>query len=196
MFTMIPMFIALGAMGWGVWLARSAFWQHRAGLLRGFYIFFWVVNFLALVVFSTYFPKQGRVEAMLGMRNAEYGMRNAGLGNSAFRIPYSALVVDGKAGTPAPMPLFYCGAWPAVLTYGKDDDPEAFRSRLGSLGVAPTYALVMENAASDAVVAELQQVFPDMQLMQLYESNGFDRFLHWLNPLNRTESVRLYRMRN
>jgi len=198
MFTMIPMFIALGAMGWGVWHARSAFWQRRPGLLRGFWAFFWGVNSVALVVFSTYYPKQGRVEAMLGIWNAEYGMRNMeyGVRNTEYGMRNSVLVADGKAGTPAPMPLFYCGAWPAVLTYGKDDDPEAFRARLDTLGAAPTYALVLENTASDAVVAELQQVFPDMRLLHTYQSNAFDRFLHWLNPLNRTESVRLYRMRS
>ncbi|MDX2136408.1 MAG: glycosyltransferase family 39 protein [Saprospiraceae bacterium] len=197
-FSIVPMFIALGAMGWGMWTARSEFWQRRQTLSRGLWAAFWLLNTIALLLFSTYYPKQGRVEAMLGMRNAEFGMRN---GRSTLDTRHSTLdtrhsewlvVADGRKEQPAPMPLFYTGRWPEVLYYGKNSTPDAFRAEMAEKGAAPCVILVLENDRTEAVVAGLQTVFPGMVWEGTHASNLLDRFLHWLNPLNRTESVRVY----
>lgn len=90
------------------------------------------------------------------------------------------------------MPLFYTGRWPAVLYYGKNSTPDAFRAEMAEKGAAPCVILVLENDRTEAVVAGLQAVFPGMVWERTHASNLLDRFLHGLNPLNRTESVRVY----
>lgn len=169
-FTVIPMFVALGVLGWNAWPQA----QNRGGLYRVFKRIFWVLNVPALVVFSTYYPKQGRTEAMYALR---------AMGN-----PTHLINADARTDVPAPLPLYYLGSWPEVESLGKADlDPKA-DPRAG-------YALVVLNKHTGEALARLRQAYPDMVAVDTSASNYVDRMLHWLNPLNRTEEMVIFRLK-
>ena len=60
----IPFIIILGAIGWDSVVSTSSFWKTKIHLLRGCWIFFWVINIAGLLVVSSVYSKKSRVETM------------------------------------------------------------------------------------------------------------------------------------
>jgi hypothetical protein len=169
-FSVIPMFAALGVLGWHAWTGSVRY----ARLYRVCKRVFWTLNLPALLVFSTYYPKQSRTQALYNLR---------ALGGATHLIN-----ADGRTDTPAPLPLFYLGGWPAVADFGKADPvPEA--------DPRAEYALVVLNKQTGEAVGRLRTAYPDMVALDTSASNYVDQLLHRLNPLNRTEEIILYRLK-
>ena len=63
-FPIIPFLVIVGSMGWAEWVQQSKFWQGRKKLLKGIWMWFWIINIIPLLAVSVAYSKRNRVEAM------------------------------------------------------------------------------------------------------------------------------------
>jgi len=180
-FTMIPFFILLGSMGWYDFRQRSTFWQKRPTLMRALWSTFWVLNSIALIVFSTYYPKQGKVEAMSHLYKKE--------------SVDAVLFEDVYNRAPAMLPNYYTGTWPENLSYTEEMTLLDLRDTLQqNPELFPDYVLFIRNKDVEKRAQQLEIVLPALTYESTHEANYMDRFLHWLNRHNKTEEVVVYKV--
>lgn len=67
MFTMIPMFIILGYIGWKR-MEQGAWWQNKQGFIRGSWKWFWGLNCLVLLLATPQSSKFARIDVMSYLR--------------------------------------------------------------------------------------------------------------------------------
>ena len=95
-FPVVPLILLLSIVGWEEFVKGSAFWSHHRTALKSLWAWFWVINFILLIPFTTYYSKKSRVEAMYTL----------------YDKPISGIVmVGGKLGVTQP-PMFYAGVYP------------------------------------------------------------------------------------
>jgi hypothetical protein len=63
-FTIIPMVVILGIIGWNAFREKSSWWAKHKKLHNGFMKFFWIVNSILLVGATLSYSKKSRCEAM------------------------------------------------------------------------------------------------------------------------------------
>ena len=117
----LPLIILLGVVGWEEHVRLSPFWLRHRGLLRGMWVWFWAVNFALLVLFSTYYGRRSRVEAMYAL----YG-----------KPVHGVIEVAGKVGFSQP-PYYYAGVfYQHVSEIANDADLVRTRTELdaGTIG--------------------------------------------------------------
>ena len=66
-FTILPLIILIGSSGM-LEFFKNSFWSKHPKLIKGFWIFFWVINTYGLVFMTTYYSKKSRVEAALYLK--------------------------------------------------------------------------------------------------------------------------------
>ncbi len=182
LFTVLPAYFLLGSLGWDRFVQNARFWTRNPGIGRGLWIAFWAINGIALLAFSTYFPKEALVRAMYSL-------------NQAPEPVHSLLVDDVRRPDTLFVPRYYSGQWPAIDVHTQQYD----RSYLDSLyasrpsGLNPKTVLFIGDERLDERVAELRTLLPGLQFSRHFQANALDRFLHWLNEHNRTEEVFIYR---
>ena len=62
-FPMIPVFVILGVIGWEKFRGQNQFWIKRQKLWKGINGTAWTINFLILILMSTYATKQAKVNS-------------------------------------------------------------------------------------------------------------------------------------
>jgi hypothetical protein len=171
----VPLFFVLGYVAWERWREVSHWWRQRPGLWRGVWRFTWGLNTLLLVGLCFSYSKRSRVEAL-------YLLRDAG--------PVRGLVIEDSREGDAPMPpLFYLGQWDVSVVEYKDPGLEllpmlAFEGErrpnvvlfIGAEDLAERWAHVEAQAGP---LEEIGRALPGL----------LDRTVHWLNPVNRNETI-------
>lgn len=177
----LPLIAALGLSGWLRFVAVSQFWSAHPRLQRAGRVMFWTLNTVALVALSVGRFKSSRTDAM-------YALYEAGdLSN------FMAVYVDSSAQPPT----FYSGSWEKYYVSRGDQDPEQrldLVCKLQEKRPFPNYLLFYGNAHLGEVVARYKATWPGMTYVRQIPPGRFDRFIHWLNPLNSVERVMIYRV--
>ena len=62
--TIVPFLVILGVAGWQSWMQTKSFLRRNRKLIRGGWIFFWVVNVILLAAVSTMYSKRAQAETM------------------------------------------------------------------------------------------------------------------------------------
>lgn len=194
----LPFYTMLGVIGWNEWVERSGFWQKRNGLLKGCWIFFWVVNFLLLPVFTLTYSKRSRIEAMYYFYKKE---------------PVKQILIEdtNRYGV-GMLPGYYSGQWFVMYALGKQEQADS--SKLGGIRVncryfkelydkeffvihpelKPEYVLFVGNKRLDERVADIKSVFPDLTFKTKTEPGFIDRVLYTLNPVNQNETIHIFKV--
>ena len=172
----VPLFFVLGHVSWETWRTASAWWQYRQGLWRGVMRFTWTLNTLLLVVLCVSYSKRGRVEAMYMLRN-EDGVRG--------------IVVEDTAEGEAPMaPLFYWGRWDASVVPWTDASADlAAELARHEPRHRPDVVLFFGSELLDERMERVRQAMGPMREVGRAEPGLVDRVVHWLNPVNRNETI-------
>lgn len=183
LFTVLPAYFLLGSLGWNQFVQHARFWTNNPGIQRGLWIAFWAINGLALLAFSTYFPKEALVRAMYS------------LGQGSDPV-HSLLVDDVRRPDTLFVPRYYSGQWPVVYVHTQKYDLAYLQRCFEALPAdrQPEVVLFIGNEQLDERVEDVRQLFPGLQFARHFEANALDRFLHWLNEYNRTEEVYKYRV--
>ena len=172
----VPLFFVLGYTAWELWRERSAWWQAHPKLWRGQLIFAWTLNTVLLIVLIFSYSKRSRVEAMVGLRDLQ-GIR--------------ALIVEDTVEGEAPMPpLFYLGQWDVLVEPWTDPSTDmAARLRLHPISDRPDVILFFGVEDLPARVARAETVMGPLEILFEAKPGALDRAVHWLNPVNRNETI-------
>lgn len=177
----VPLFFVLGFVAWEQWRMASRWWQGHAALWRGVLVFTWVVNMVLLSVLSISYSKRSRVEAMYALRS-EQGVKG--------------VVIEDTAEGEAPMPpLFYWGKWNATILPWTDPDADlgAELQRL-SEDVRPNVVLFVGLEELPTRQAKAEAAMGPLREVGRAEPGLVDRVVHWLNPVNRNETIVIMRI--
>ncbi|MBK9176895.1 MAG: glycosyltransferase family 39 protein [Flavobacteriales bacterium] len=176
MLPIVALFFVLGYAAWEQWRARSQWWQGRTTLWNGTLAFVWALNLVLLPVLCTTYSKRSRVEALSALRD---------LG------PVTGLIIEDTFEGEAPMPpLFYLGQW--NMTVLPWTEPTA---DLDSALVAksdrprPNTILFFGEEDLEARKQRIEAVMGPVELIGKAEPGFMDRLVHWLNPVNRNETI-------
>ncbi len=172
----VPLFFVLGYVSWEQWRVASRWWQGRTGLWRGVMTFTWVLNIVLLSVLSVSYSKRSRIEAVYALRS-ENGVKG--------------LVIEDTIEGEAPMPpLFYWGQWDATVV--RWNDPEAdlgAELQLFAEDVRPDVVLFIGLEDLPTRMAKAEAAMGPLRAVYRAEPGIVDRVMHWLNPVNRNETI-------
>ena len=184
MFPILPLFFILGFMAWEQWRKASAWWQKRSGLWNGVLIFVWALNLLLLPFLCTTYSKRSRVEAL-------YSLRDQG------RI--TGMVLDDvEEDEPMMPPLFYLGQWDLeIVPWGTAMADQHLGQWLDSMDIErrPDIALFIGQENLVERIARMEAEYGAVEIIGRSDPGFVDRVVHWLNPVNRNETIVLARLR-
>ncbi|MEO8590750.1 MAG: glycosyltransferase family 39 protein [Flavobacteriales bacterium] len=181
MLPIVPLFFILGFTAWEQFRAGSAWWRSRTGLWRGALVFAWTLNILLLVVLCVSYSKRSRVEALYSLRDQR---------------PIRGLLIEDTVEGEAPMPpLFYLGQWdPTVIPWtDKTADLGAYLQGLEP-EQRPDVVLFFGEEDLDARFRRTETALGPLRILSRAEPGLLDRVMHWLNPVNRNETIVIARV--
>ncbi len=185
-FPIIPSVIILGMIGWTEFLNTSSFWNKRKKLLRYCWIFFWALNLIPLLVTSVAYSKRSRVESMVYLSTKK---------------DFKRLVVEESFRDDYTMPpFFYLGKWyrggyiqGVTSTYTIDSlciHVKQYPSMM------PNYVIFFDEENLSNRVKGFKTCFPHIRHEATIEPGFIDKFIYWLNPINRNYTAYIYRIEN
>jgi len=136
-----------------------------------------------LVVLTFTFSKRSRVMAMLSLRDGP---------------PVHGLIVEDTVENEPPwMPMYYLGQWQATQLPEPYSDP--------AILLKDQIALLPPEKRPDAVLfigledleqrkARIISLIGPLKPVAVAEPGLVDRVVHWLNPVNRNETISVYRL--
>lgn len=177
----VPLFFVLGHVAWEQWRTASRWWQGRTGLWRGVLGFTWVLNTVLLAVLSVSYSKRSRVEALYALRS-EQGVKG--------------IVVEDTAEGEAPMPpLYYWGKWDATVVPWTDPAQDlATELDRYTDEYRPDVVLFFGLEDLDRRVAKATLAMGPLREVARAEPGLVDKVVHWLNPVNRNETIVIARV--
>ena len=179
--TIIPMLMIIGVIGWQQ-ISNIYFSSPKAKrLIKYSWIFFWVINFIALVPITVMYSKKARVESMTYM--SQYGDIN------------NFLIEDVNQTVLRFPPQFYLGRWYNYNTFMENDNFDEFYRLNHNRPVSEQPGFVMFYQPNNVKqrVEQMKKVYPDIVFETIIEPGFMDKVLHWLNPINDNQNVYLYR---
>ncbi|HRP00053.1 MAG TPA: hypothetical protein PLN54_11510, partial [Flavobacteriales bacterium] len=139
------------------------------------------LNAVVLVVLCFSYSKRSRVEALYALRD---------------QPPTRGILVEDSAEGEAPMPpLFYLGKWDiAVIPW--TGSPGTLAETLGKWEGAgkPDVVLFIGEKELEARMARAEAELGPLRVVGRAEPGILDRTVHWLNPVNRNETIVIARM--
>jgi hypothetical protein len=172
----VPLFFVLGHIAWEQWRMASSWWKTRQGLWRGVLTFTWGLNTILLVVLSVSYSKRSRVEALYMLRGQQ---------------DIRGLIVEDTAEGEAPMPpLFYWGQWNATVQPWTDGTRDLFEQlTIYPTEVRPDVVLFFGLEDLDERIRKAEAAMGPLREVGRAEPGLVDRVVHWLNPVNRNETI-------
>jgi hypothetical protein len=176
----VPFVIIAGIMGWQEFVSIRIWFVKNKKFLTISWSFFWVLNVILLFPVTVMYSKKARVESMTYLS----------------RYPeISKILIENTNRSSVQMtPIFYLGQY--VFDYGVSK--ESGIDKLGDQVLhdaqyQPRFFLFFEMENLDSRVEEMKKVFPDIVYETMIEPGMIDKILYWLNPLNRNQTIVIYR---
>ncbi|MBI4945894.1 MAG: glycosyltransferase family 39 protein [Bacteroidetes bacterium] len=183
-FPIIPFIIILGIIGWNDFVNTSSFWNNRKKLLRACWIFFWSLNLIPLLVVSVAYSKRSRVEAMVYLSTKKDSDKI--VVEESFRDDYTM------------PPFFYLGKWyRSGYIHGITSEytVDAFCKDIEqSRAAKPNYVIFFDEENLDNRIKNFKTCFPNITYETTIEPGFIDKFIYWLNPINRNYTAYIYKI--
>ncbi|TAL68009.1 MAG: hypothetical protein EPN82_11440 [Bacteroidetes bacterium] len=164
----LPFIIILGVTGWKNYVENSKFWSNKKRLLKGLRIWFWLINSVLLILFSTSYSKRTRVETMTYLHN-----RNV---NGLF-------VVCGRFGHIL-MPRYYMNYDSPIYTLLENYNSDSLKTVINNAGTKyPNYAVFFDDYNFNARLTNFEKDFGvSLRYVQQISPGLLDDLLFKLNP--------------
>jgi hypothetical protein len=167
-FSVIPLILTLSVVGWLEVTQTSPFWLKHRRIVRGLWIWFWVINVVLLVPFTTYYAKKSRVESLYYLYNK----------------PITGLLLIGGTLGAVQLPMYYADQYPIVqykIEY--DGDLQQVQLQLKQGHVQPNYAIMFGSENFEQRKLEVETALKKkMTLEKTVEPSFIDYVLYRLNP--------------
>jgi hypothetical protein len=172
---MVPLFLVLAHVHLERWIATTKWWQQRRRLWKGILTFTWAVNLPVMLVLCFSYSKRSRVEAMYGLMHE----------------PVQGLIIEDTVEQDPPLPpLYYMRRWNMeVINW---TDPHApMDSLLQRLPEHRRPDIVLFFGEEDLAtrMQRVREVTGPLTVIDRAEPGLVDKVVHWLNPVNRNESI-------
>ncbi|HON19042.1 MAG TPA: glycosyltransferase family 39 protein [Salinivirgaceae bacterium] len=195
--TIAPMVLVLGVIAWEDYRKKSAFWQRKSSLHKGFMKTFWILNIVLLIPLTLTFSKRSRVVSF------EY--------LSSFKDQIHSILIEDTNRNSVPFfPLAYLEKWVPVYNLAEADttkDRTSIEKRAtwnfqiysaeyfsSTQKPFPDFVLFMGNKNLEQRVKSMQ-AYCDLEFMTEIKAGFVDRIMATLNPKNVNESVFIYRVK-
>ena len=177
----IPFIMILGVIGWTEFVRQSKFWKKYPKLLRACWIFFWVINTVALFVITPMYSKKARVEAMVYL--------------SRYKEISNILIEDSNRSGAVIIPQFYLQQWVKVGEISKEKPSELYVAWMNSVNASryPRFVLVYGAEQLEQRVADLKKLLPGIVYETTIEPGFIDEILYRANPVNANQTIYIYR---
>lgn len=179
----VPLFVVLGFSAWERWRSASPWWNARPGLWRGILTFSAGVNLLVLLPLTVNTSKRSQVEALYMLRE---------------QPPVKGIVIEDTHGAEPPWPpVFYLGKWDAtIVPWGDPADDLATELARYEPYRRPEIVLFFGVEDLETRMARLEAQVGPLHVIGRAEPGLVDRVVHWLNPVNRNETIVVARIAN
>ncbi len=178
-FPIVPYLIIGGVIGWNSFLEISKFWKNHQKALSRAWVFFWVLNLLLLIPVSTAYSKRSRVEAM------------------AYLLNYPGIMVilaeDSNSGSAQMLPRYYSGQWMQALYKSKTEVISYMADSLPCQVKDASFVLFYSDENLQARVDTMKKEIPSLVYEKTFMPGMIDEIMHRLNPVNRNETIYMYR---
>jgi hypothetical protein len=178
-FPIVPYIIIAGVIGWNSFLAVSKFWENHQKALSRAWVFFWVINLILLIPVSTAYSKRSRVEAM------------------AYLLNYPGIKVilaeDSNSGSAQMLPRYYSGQWMQALYKSKTGVVSYMADSLPCRVKDASFVLFYSDENLQARVDTMKKEIPSLVYEKTFMPGMIDKIMHSLNPVNRNETIYMYR---
>jgi hypothetical protein len=179
----LPFIIILGMIGWHEFQEGSAFWKKHTLLLRRIWIFFWVVNVIPMLFIAVSYSKRDRVESMIYLAkkgDVKTFVIEAG-DHDDFLLP----------------PLYYLHQWPKAV-YGVTNQFNCDSLNLyvdkHPASIDPNYVIFMEDEHITERVQHFKDCYADLTPETIIKQGNLDAILHFLNPVNKSQTCFIYKI--
>jgi len=178
-FPIVPYLIIGGVIGWNSFVVVSKYWYTHRKALNNAWIFFWILNLVLLVPVSTAYSKRSRVEAM------SYLTKYKGI---------KVVVADDMNRESAQMlPRYYSGQWMQALYKARSGVRSYMPDSLPCKVADASFVLFYSDENLKARVDSVKKEIPEMVYETTFEPGFIDDLMHRLNPVNRNETIYMYR---
>lgn len=196
----LPLFIVAGLIGWWMYMDKSEFWNRNRKWFKPVMVFFWIVNFIALPVFSTTYSKRSRCETMVYLG----GLNDAN----------TILVEESTRDHVTVLPMFYGNKEMQLYSLGSYAAKDSVnynekRSILGYLEViqnpqeisynnwtSPDYIAFINENNLETRVENMKMFFPQIELVKTIYPSYIDLLMKRITPSNNNQLVFIYRLNN
>jgi hypothetical protein len=174
----VPFIIIAGMIGWNDFIATSKFWAKHTKLLRGFWIFFWTLNLIALPVITTTYSKRARVESMYYLSKYPH-------------IKY-LLSEDSNHGKTELVPLYYLMQWDVEVYEVKPEKPAKALDTIPQL-YKPRFVLFFGTEKLNRRIDSMKVYLPHLEYETTITPGFIDDLLYRMNPHNANQTIVIYR---
>jgi len=196
----LPLFIIAGVIGWWQYMDKSTFWQKNRRFFKPILVLFWVMNFLALPVFSTTYSKRSRCETM-------YYMGKQADANTL-------LIEESIRGGATIMPMFYGNKEIQTYLLGKYSDNDTLKYIKNRKIVRhdetivnpdeikfnnwpnPDYIAFVNEKNIDERVEKIKEYYPNIDYTTTINPSYIDLLMKKLTPSNNNQLVFIYKVNN
>jgi hypothetical protein len=175
----LPFIVILGVIGWQSFADNSKFWLKHKNLLKGFWIWFWIINSVLLIIFSTTYSKKTRVETMSYL----YKKNVTGV-----------FVLCGRFGH-VKMPEFYLNYKSPIYTLLENYNADSLNSVINNQKLPyPNYAIFYDDFKLKERLGKFEK---DFDVLLKYDNQMKPSFLDYLlfklNPTgNKNQTAYIY----
>jgi hypothetical protein len=178
-FPIIPYIIIGGVIGWNSFVSVSQYWQkHRKALSRAWFTF-WIINLVLLIPVSVSYSKKSRVEAMAYL--SRYKGINVVLAENTNRSSVQMV------------PRYYSGQWMQALYKSSGEVRSYMPDSIPCTVSEASFVLFYSDENLQARVDSMKKELPSLKYEKTFEPGFIDVIMHRLNPVNRNETIYLYR---
>jgi hypothetical protein len=178
----LPFIIITGVIGWNEFQERSKFWIDHKRLLRGSWIFFWILNLALLIPVTVVYSKRARVESMRYL--------------SKYKDVKFILIADAD-NNPELFPRFYMGQWPGIYdTFEGNENSMTMMERVARKKPVknyPRFIFFTGSRLHPETIIQARKTYPFLVYETTIEPGVIDKVMHRLNPINVSRRVFIYR---
>jgi 4-amino-4-deoxy-L-arabinose transferase-like glycosyltransferase len=178
----LPFLVILGFAGWQIFLEKSDFLKRHPKILKGSWIWYWIINTILLLVLTFTYSKRSMVEPLTYL---------------SAKPDLKALIIEYPADNMPWFPRFYLEPKVPVYRFSKDITVETFRTKVReAAGDFPNYIYFYGIEQLKDRVRQMEMIFGINLIFEKEISpSNIDWILHVLNPRhNKNHSGFIYRV--
>jgi hypothetical protein len=194
----LPFIIILGVMGWQEISSQSKFFLNRPKFIRGSYLFFWIINIIALLPITISSTKKSRIDTMYYF----FDMKDQ----------ISSILIDDIGRHKSLMlPVFYTGKTIYTVSLSDDIPNDTSQYKEGNLYSyiipaqsmdvynilhfidLPQYVIFVEDIDLEKRIEHMKGYFPNLRYAHEIPPSLLDKVMKKLNPANKNETFYIYK---